>query len=118
MTIQEIKDRLNIEHPHQYSDTMLIAWVNDVERDISMWLRTFEGIITEESEKHDALTDDVMINEPDVYVEYIISRICLANEEYDRYNNHAALYNERFTEWRERYLRAHMPMDAGGYRNL
>ena len=118
MTIQDIKDRLNREHPNQYTNDDIIAWVNDVERDISMWLRTFEGIITEESEQHSELTDEAMINEPDVYVEYIISRICLANEEYDRYNNHAALYNQRFTDWRERYLRAHMPIDEGGYKNL
>ena len=116
MTIQDVKDRVAREHPNQYTDADLIAWVNDVERDISMWLRTFEGIITEESEQHDALTDDVMINEPDVYAEYVISRICLANEEYDRYNNHAAIYNGSLTDWKERYLRSHMPICKGRIR--
>lgn len=116
MTIQDIKNRLAEVHPHQYSDPMIIAWVNDVERDVSMFLRPFEGIITEESEKHDALTDEVMLEEPDVYVEYLISRICLANEEYDRYNNHAALFDARYTEWKERYLRAHTPIYAGKFK--
>ena len=116
MTIQDIKSRLAEVHPHQYSDPMIIAWVNDVERDISMYLRMFEGIITEESEKHDALTDEVMLEEPDIYVEYLISRICLANEEYDRYNNHAAIYETRCNEWKDRYLRAHEPINRGTFK--
>ena len=116
MTIQDIKNRLTELHPNQYSDNMIIAWVNDVERDVSMFLRPFEGIITEESEKHDALTDEVMLEEPDIYVEYLISRICLANEEYDRYNNHAALFEARYTEWKDRYLRAHEPINRGTFK--
>ena len=118
MTIQDIKNRLNEVHPHQYSDTMIIAWVNDVERDISMFFREFEGIITEESEKHDALTDEVMLEEPDIYVEYLISRICLANEEYERYNNHAAIFQARYSEWKDRYIRAHQPIYKGTYKLL
>lgn len=116
MTIQEIKDRLDREHPHQYGDEALIAWVNDVDRDVSMWLRPFEGLITEDAEQHDELDDEVMLNEPDVYVEYIISRIALANEEYDRYNNHSAIFNARYTEWKERYLRAHEPINRGTFK--
>ena len=115
MTIQDIIDRVEIEHPHQYSDEAIIAWVNDVERDIFMWLRTFEGIITEESEKHSSVDEAVMLNEPDLYAEYVVSRICLANEEYDRYNNHSALYNARMTDWKERYLRAHVPICKGKF---
>ena len=116
MTVQEIKDRLSEEHPNQYKDETIIAWINDVERDISMFLRTFEGIITESSEKHDALTDDVMLEEPDLYVQYLISRICNANEEYDRYNAHADLYNQRLADWKERYIRAHEPINRGTYK--
>ena len=118
MTIQEIKSRLNEVHPHQYPDSMIIAWVNDVERDISMYLREFEGIITEESEQHSSLNDEVMLNEPDIYVEYLISRICLANEEYDRYNNHAAIFQARYSEWKDRYIRAHQPLFKGTYKIL
>ena len=116
MTIQDIKDRLDAEHPHQYGDDILIEWINDIERDISMFLRTFEGIITETSEKHDALTDDVMLEEPDIYVQYLICRICLANEEYDRYNVHTDIYNARLTDWKERYLRAHEPINRGTFK--
>lgn len=116
MTIADIKERLEKEHPNQYDDDLLIQWVNDVERDIAMFLRTFEGIITEESEEHDELTDDVMLNEPDLYTEYIICRVCLANEEYDRYNNHASLYDARLTDWKERYMRAHEPINKGTFK--
>lgn len=113
MTIQDIKDRVEIEYPNQYTDASLIMWVNDVERDISMWLRAYEGVITEESEKHTALTDSVMLQEPDLYAEYVISRICLSNEEYDRYNVHSDIYNTRMEEYRERYIRAHRPIESG-----
>lgn len=113
MTIQDIKNRVDREHPNQYTDDDIIAWVNDVERDVSMWLRPYEGIITEDAEQHSTLTDEVMLNEPDVYCEYVVSRICLANEEYDRYNVHSNLFNTRFTEFKERYIRSHRPIAAG-----
>ncbi len=116
MTIQDIKNRLNKEHPNQYDDELIISWINDVERDIVMFLRLFEGIISEESEQHDSLTDEVMLNEIDVYTEYIICRICLSNEEYDRYNNHAAIFEQRLNEWKERYLRAHEPISRGSFK--
>lgn len=116
MTIQDIKNRLAEVHPHQYSDPMIIAWVNDVERDISMYLRMFDGLAADESVRHDELTDEVMLEEPDIYVEYLISRICLANEEYDRYNNHAALFDVRYAEWKDRYLRAHEPINRGTFK--
>lgn len=116
MTIQDIKDRLVKEHPNQYDDELIISWVNDVERDIAMFLRLFEGIITEDSEQHDDLSDDVMLNEIDIYTEYIICRICLSNEEYDRYNNHVKIYDAMYTDWRERYIRAHEPISSGGFK--
>lgn len=116
MTVQDIKTRLEAEHPHQYNEKMLVEWINDVERDIAMFLRTFEGIITEDSEHRIDYQDEVTLNEPDLYVQYLISRICLANEEYDRYNSHAALYNARFTDWKERYIRAHEPISRGTYK--
>lgn len=116
MTIQQIKERLEREHPHQYDDKAVIEWVNDVERDVAMWLRTFEGVITEDAEQHNALTDEVMLNEPDIYVEYLIARISLANEEFDRYNTHSQLFDARYTEWRERYLRAHQPINRGTFK--
>lgn len=116
MTIQDIKTRLNREHPHQYDDAALFAWINDVERDIAMFFRPFEGVVTEDAEQHTALTDEVMLNEPDIYVEYLISKIALANEEYDRYNAHAALFDARYTEWKERYIRSHEPINRGTYK--
>lgn len=113
MTINDIKTRVDNERPNQYTSSQLIAWVNDVERDISMSLRPYEGIVTESSEQHDSLTDQVMLEEPDLYAEYVIARICLSDEEYDRYNIHAALYDERLTDWKERYIRAHRPISSG-----
>ncbi len=116
MTIQDIKTRLEKEHPNQYDDELIISWINDVERDIAMFLRTFEGIISEESEQHDALSDEVMLNEIDIYTEYVICRICLSNEEYDRYNNHAKIFDATYTDWKERYLRAHEPINRGTFK--
>lgn len=116
MTIREIKRRLDREFPHQYGDDALIDWVNDVDRDVSMFFRPFEGLIAEDTEQHDDLDDEVMLNEPDIYVEYAVSRIALANEEYDRYNNHAALFAARYAEWKERYLRAHEPINRGTFK--
>ena len=114
MTIQEIKSRLTEVHPNQYPDGMLIDWVNDVERDVCKYLKNFDDI--DRDAMHTTLADEVLVDDPNVYVEYLISRICLANEEYDRYNNHAALYNVHIADWKDAYIRSHEPKYRGTYK--
>lgn len=116
MTIQEIYNRLSEIHPNQYSTPLLISWVNDLEKDISVYLSLFHEPSAEPQEKLDKLSDEVTLDEPDIYVEYLISRICLANEEYDRYNTHAALFEARYSEWKDRYIREHQPINKGRFK--
>ena len=65
---------------------------------------------------HTLKTEEVLIDEPQIYVPYVISQICLANEEYDRYNNHAMIFQSRYQDWKDAYIRTHMPVCKGRVR--
>ena len=143
MTIQEMINRVNVLMPHQYPDDLLLGWVNELEKDIADVLSRYEteddtetadtietvAVPTEESPEeedtpsgedteydptnHQSMDEDLQIDEPQIYVPFVIAQICLANEEYDRYNNHTAVFMSKYQDWRDKYIRNHMPRYRG-----
>ncbi|MFR6561688.1 MAG: hypothetical protein ACLUR5_06635 [Eubacterium ventriosum] len=51
----------------------------------------------------------------DMYIHYIMAQIDKYNEEYDRYSNHMALFNEDYSEYENQYHRTHMPIQHGTF---
>ena len=92
--------------PNQYSNNLKLTWINQLEKEIYDFLSQFEGEWDEPTE-HSLLTDDLMIDEPDIYALYIGARADFANAEYARYNNKVAQFNTFFEEWKARFLRNH-----------
>lgn len=116
MTIRDISNRVNIQFPHSYENPMIIEWVNDLERAIAEVLKHYEGNEEYTFINHTDMEDEVQIDRPEIYVSWIISQICLANEEYDRYNNHAALFQAKYQDWKDEYLRTHLPINQGKFK--
>ena len=116
MTIQNILDRVQLQLPHQYPDDLMIQWVNELEKDIVEVLTHYEDTEDLEPVPHTAKTDDILIDEPQIYVPYLIAQVCLANEEYDRYNNHAMVFQSRYQDWKDSHIRTHMPVCKGRVR--
>ncbi len=117
MTIQTVFSRLNKQFVHQYDSEILMAWINDLERDISQRFLypTFSSTPTEYTERISE-SDDLIAEDPDIYIQYLICQICLANEEYDRYNNHMAIFNQKMQEWKDWYIRTHRPVYKGKFK--
>lgn len=92
--------------PDQYSPDLKLVWVNQLEKEIYDFLKQYEGN-TEEPSPHTDLSEDTLIDEPDVYALYVSARADFANAEYARYNNKVAQFNAFFEEWKSRYTRSH-----------
>lgn len=116
MTIRTILERVNEQFPHNYNETSLLAWINDLERDIAEVFTHYEDTEDYTFTDHTDIDEEVQIDRPDVYVPWIISQICLANEEYDRYNNHAAIFQAKYQDFKEHYLRTHLPINEGRFK--
>ena len=106
MTINELFAYTEEMFPCQYSSSLKLKWVNQLEKDIYDFLTGFEGDL-DDLEPHTALTEDLQIDEPDIYALYISARADFSNAEYARYNNKVAQFNTFFDEWKARYIRTH-----------
>lgn len=113
MKVKDICERVSREHPHGYERPDLLAWINDLERDIAEVFTHYKGTEDYAFNEHEDMDEEVQVSEPRIYVPYVIAQICLANEEYDRYNNYSAVFEAAYQDWKDRYIREHMPKYKG-----
>lgn len=104
MTINELFTYTEEMFPCQYSSNLKLIWVNQLEKDIYDFLEGYD-VELDPLEPHTALTEDLLIDEPDIYALYISARADFANAEYARYNNKVAQFNTFFDEWKARFAR-------------
>ena len=51
----------------------------------------------------------------DIYIHYLMAMMDKDNEEYDRYNNNMALFNEAYNDYCTWYNRNYMPISKGKF---
>ena len=116
MTIRDVFNRVSNQFPNSYGDDQFIDWINDLERSIAEVFRHYNGKEGYRFTNHESMDEEVQLERPEIYVPWVISQICLSNEEYDRYNNHAMIFQARYQDWREEYLRKHLPVNRGTWK--
>ena len=87
--------------PNQYEEEILRMWVGELDAQLKEYITSNYNIIPDEEE------GCTLVNEPSLYVEYLSHKIDFANGEFERANNHAAMYNAILRDWRERFFREH-----------
>lgn len=122
MTIREILDEVDELKPNQITSQMKTKWLSDLDA------RIFSDVIqTHEKDEgtREAFTpynqngngeEELLI--PDEYGEiyrwYLEMQIDLAARELARYENSMTLFNVRLAEYKRKYNRDHMPLQACG----
>lgn len=106
MTINDVFEYTEKMYPCQYESDVKLMWVNQLEKEIADFLKLFGEV---ETYPHTVTTDEILIEEPDIYALYIGARADFANGEYARYNNKVAQFNAFMEEWQARYMRDHKP---------
>ena len=104
------------QNDYDYKDKL--EWLQDVEDRIQIEvLDTHEnpddiqiGKISEET----LLT--AAVPHTDIYKYYLSAQIDKNNEEFDRYNNNMALYNEAYEEFKRWWHNVYMPISRGNFK--
>lgn len=114
MTISNIFNLVQSANPHQYPNSDLLSWMTTCEKDIDEYMRHVytefdadEEAMAESDFDDLSVTDETLIEEPQIYVEWLCHKIDFYNGEYERANNHLALYQGYLNNWKERYFRGH-----------
>lgn len=106
MTYEQMLGKLQTIYPHQYPDSVLLMWTKELDNDIIDHIQHYflmDDIDYRYAEDEIDTDDDLIIDEPSLYIEYLEYKISLANNEYEKANNHAANYNMYYDLWKERY---------------
>ncbi len=122
MTIQEAITQLDTIKPNQYGEDQKIKWLSILDGMVKEEIiNTHEGYMdkpftgyTEET----ANTTLLLVPEPysDMYLHYLSSQVDLNNSELIRYNNSAALFNERYTAYANYYNRTTLPLQPNSFK--
>lgn len=99
MTARQIIDRVNEIKPNAFSDTVKLAWLNELEGRIAA-----EVLLMPPAEIRGVtlnLTSVPLVEPPydDMYQHYLAARIDEANGEYDKAQNTMARFNACFSEF-------------------
>ena len=123
MTINELITEVDDLKGNQFGDAQKIKWINEVEgrilEEILKKRELDEGMELPEFVEYDENTNmdtELLVPAPytDLYKYYLFSMIDLNNEEYDRYQNTAVLFNNSYQQFANYWYRTHK---ANGIRN-
>ena len=104
--------------PNAYGEEEKFRWLCDLDGMVKRIVMQDENGVDYKYPKD--MDTQLLIPHPfeGVYAQYLITMIDLCNKEYNAYNNSAAAFETKFSEYKKAYIREHMPKSAGGYRNV
>lgn len=125
MIISNLIGYVNSVKPHNFDNSVLIRWLNEVEGRIQteIYLIDIHEIVQYDwsdswtsDRKAEELAKELLVPAPydDIYTTYILAEIDNANGEYNRYANTKAQFDKVFAEY-SRYIAQHY---APGNRHL
>lgn len=118
-TINDILTEIDEVMPHQYDDALMIKWLSNLEYEIINGIIKTHEIL--EGERNPAefngytdadISTTLWVKEPytDVYKYYLMSMICFANQEVDRYTNEMIMYNTAYGKFANYWNSTHKPL--------
>lgn len=118
MKIAEIIGLTDELRPNEYTAEMKTRWLSEVEGTVVDEILnraegnniSFEGYRYATDQERELLVPDRF---SDIYIQYLIAKIELHDEETLSYNNAAALYQTAFDQYAAWYRRNHMPKEMG-----
>ncbi len=119
MTINELLTEIDEVMPHQYDDALLIKWLSNLEGKIVLEVFATHEVLEDEPNPSDfhGYTDsdigaELLVKEPftDLYRFYLMSQICFANQEVDRYTNEMIMFNASYNSFTSYWNSTHKPL--------
>lgn len=111
MTVNEAITTCCDLKPSQYDDVHMLRWLSDVEQKlIDDIFSRHEGMeVIFERYTENSMEEELLAPDPysELYVHYLMSQIDYYNNEIGRYQNTAAMYNQKWKEFADYWNRTH-----------
>lgn len=106
MTIAEIIEKAQVLTPTNLEETMMVDWINELEKEFCREVTMEEDDIPSYSPQTDTDKTPLMVAPYDMcYVYYLAAMIAYAQQEYDIYNNHMIMFNQKYNKAKVYYIK-------------
>lgn len=122
MKVSELMEDITVINGQQYDEKMIIGWLSEIEAQaVDQVINRAEGnnIVFMPYSVEEDMERELLIPERfrDVYSNYIRAKIDYMNQETERYNNDAAMFDASWKEYASWHIRNHMPKAAPKFRH-
>ena len=121
MKVGKLIETVTVLIGQQYDLEMLIGWLNEIEGQVlDQVVNKAQGFdvefvpFTEDDSERELTVPDRF---QDVYVNYIRAKVDFTNQETERYNNDAAMFEASWKEYASWHIRNYVPKPAAKFRN-
>ena len=121
MNVGKLIETVTVLIGQQYDLEMLIGWLNEIEGQVlDQVVNKAQGFdvefvpFTEDDSERELTVPDRF---QDVYVNYIKAKVDFTNQETERYNNDAAMFEASWKEYASWHIRNYVPKPAAKFRN-
>ena len=113
MTPKKVIEFVDKVKPNAYGEEEKFRWMSEVDGMVRRLVMQEEGAVA--YCYPDDGDCDLLVPYPfdDIYALYVQAKIDFYNKDYNDYNNAAAAFQERFTEYKKAYIRENRPQSAG-----
>lgn len=121
MNVGKLIETVTVLIGQQYDLEMMIGWLNEIEGQVLDQVVNraqgydieFKPFTEEDMERELAVPDRFQ----DVYINCIRAKVDIANQETERYNNDAAMFDAAWKEYAAWHIRNNLPKPARKFRN-
>lgn len=118
MKLSEVLAKAKLFKPNQYDDSVLTAWVSELDGQLHATLFATRQNAPVLSAPYNHIVDpDVILLVPfphdNLYVLWIMAMVDYFNQEYDLYSNDMAIYNKAYDAFTASYAQGHPQVSTG-----
>lgn len=114
MKLKEVLESVNEQKENAFSEAMLTRWINVLEGRVQTEVFLFGHDNITKYKWPDNQDTELFVEAPydEIYEDYLLARIDLANGEYDKYANSMAKFDETFTAFKVWFIETYHPADC------
>lgn len=121
MKVGKLIETITVLIGQQYDLEMMVGWLNEIEGQVLDQVVNrsqgydieFKPFTDEDMERELTVPDRFQ----DVYINYLRAKVDIANQETERYNNDAAMFDAVWKEYAAWHIRTNLPKPAPKFRN-
>lgn len=105
MKITDVIKKADALYPNSYTEEEKLSWCYELS---SMLCKEYLRVRADEEK----IKEETMVPSPydEMYIDFLLSKCCYYQRDYDAYNRHIMLFNSKLSDFSNRYIEENMPM--------